>query len=155
MSIESKGFSRWVGLIAGAITLAALAVGCRTSSSEPATQSAAGAAASAGPTVVKVTGSEAVAKLGDVAPGSEHLVAFVIDNPRDQVLGIRKIRSDCACTTPVDQPTQVDPHGTARVTLRYQAPPTLMPLEERVLVQTDDPDRKMIWLVIQSRTVAR
>jgi hypothetical protein len=156
MGTGSKAFSRLVGLAAGAIALAGLASGCRTSPPappHPATQSAPGVSASTAPTVVTVTGSETVGKLGDVAPGSVHTVVFVIANPRDQVVQIRKVRADCACTSVVDQPAKIDPHGTARVTLRLEAPQTAMPLEERILVQTDDPDRKTIWLVIQARTV--
>jgi hypothetical protein len=157
MNIENRSFGSWVGLIAGAITVVGLTgAGCRThSSSQPTSRSAPDANGSApAPTVVTVTGSETVAKLGDVAPDSTHIVVFVIANSRDQVVQIRKVRSDCSCTTVVDPPTKIDPHGTARVTLRYQAPPTVMAYEDRVLVQTDDPDRKLIWLVVQSRTVA-
>jgi len=156
--MKSNIIGRLVTLIAGAITLAGLAAGCKTSSSpEPATQAAPGVTASTGPTVVKVTGTEAVGKLGDVAAGGERIIVFVIDNPRDQVVQIRKVRSDCACTSVVDQPTQIDPHGSARLTLRFQAPPATaaIPAEERILVQTDDPDRKMIWLVIQARIAAK
>jgi hypothetical protein len=136
--MESNSVRGLVVLLVGGMVLAELS-GCRPESVSP--------------PVVSVTGSEAVCNLGDVAPGSEHAVVFSIENPRDTAVQILKIRTDCACTTLVEQPKQIDPRGSARVTLRFQAPPTLMAYESRLLVQTDDPQRKLIWLVIKSRTV--
>ncbi len=130
-----------LSVVTGTIVMACLAGGCRSQQVTP--------------TTIDVSGSEGVCNLGNVTAGSKHAITFTIRNAADRALQIQKIRSDCACATIVSQPDKVDAHGTGAIEVVYEAPPTPMAYEDRLLVQTDDPSRQNIWLVIKSRTVGQ
>jgi hypothetical protein len=117
--------------------------------SQPA--SAPGAAGDA--PVVRVDGNVATRELGTVRAGSEHVVIFAIENPKDANVAIKQIRPDCECISALQPPAYLAARGATRVTARFVAPKINDVYGSELLVVTDDPQRKIIRLRVLCRVV--
>ena len=83
--------------------------------------------------------------------GSEHLVVFAIENPKDANVAIKSIRPDCECISALQSPTYLAAKGATRVTARFVVPKVNDVYASELLVVTDDPQRKIIRLKVTCR----
>ena len=121
--------------------------GCRGCSPSPPSQGP----ATVDPLVVNVGGGkEAIRDLGPVAPGSRHVVVFVVDNPTDQPLVLRSVRGDCECISADNPPDRIAPQGSVRISAVYVPPKNEPEYESRLIIATDNPNRKVISLRVKS-----
>jgi hypothetical protein len=101
--------------------------------------------------MVTVRGADGFADLGPVPLGSTHVVTFVIENPSDQAIHFKTVRSECECIKAEAQPAGVEAHGSVRIPVRYKSPQVAKDYESRVIIVTDDPDRRVIALRVASK----
>lgn len=100
----------------------------------------------------RVTGTEARIDLGTIAAGSEHRMAFHVRNEKESPIRIRKITRDCECIRAVNPPETLEP-GDTTIDVVFEAPKVAVPYKTRLVLVTDAPDRRLISLWVNSRTV--
>lgn len=89
--------------------------------------------------------------LGFIEPGSRHEVSFVVDNPATRPLGVRRVRSECACMTTPTPPKAIPAGGGGEVKVVFLAPKESIDYAGKVVLETDSKDRPVIPLVVKAR----
>jgi hypothetical protein len=101
--------------------------------------------------IVAIGGIEGKHELGYMEPGSEHSVLFRIVNPSDKTMAITSIRSDCECIKNMRQmPKSLAPGESAVAEVFFKAPKDKQRYSHRVMVMTDDPNRRIISLRVEA-----
>ena len=135
------------------ISLCLALVGCQGCSSEPLQSptniAPAVPAAPVAPLESKVIGNASLIDLGSVACSSRHIVVFVVENPSDQPLVLKSIRGDCGCISAINPPDRIAARSSVRISVSFMAPKAGMNYESRLLVATDNPNRKVISLRVK------
>ncbi len=135
----------------GVVFLACLALaGCRGCTSPGPGGGQATQPDSANPPVVTVSGTDGICDLGQVEPKSRHKVVFIVTNPADRAIRFKTVRPDCECISTQDRPEGVEPGGSVKITADYTAPAGNVNYEARLIIPTDNPDRRMISLRVKS-----
>ena len=75
---------------------------------------------------------------GFVQPGSTHVVDFVVANPLETPLAIRRARSECKCMAAVKPPKSVPAKGSVKLRVVFVAPKDSMRYSKRIALLTTD-----------------
>lgn len=144
------------GVVIAGVAIAGLA-GCDKRNSPAAAPDGASLSAPAEPPRISLAANAAEAEcdLGRVPAEGERHVVFLVENSLDRPVAIQRIRSDCGCLTAVKPPAELAPGVVTPVTLKFVAPNEAIPYLTKIILVTDDPQRRYISLSVRSQIVKR
>jgi len=94
---------------------------------------------------------EAECDFGFISPSSTHRVVFVLANRSARPIGIKRVRSECACMKVQTEPKALPARSSSEVPVTLAAPDRASSYSKRILLSTDDSEAPQIVLRLSAR----
>lgn len=131
---EKRNLPLLYGIMAFCISLL-LCVGCSNNSVPTSNSDGSEKSHDKDSTCLSITEGEVLYDFGYVKPNEKHEVDFIIQNPTENDLSLRRVRSECNCMYALNPPKTIPAKGTSTLKLVFVAPVKPQCYDKKLIVQ--------------------